>query len=265
MVEGRGGGHEHGEMHAGFGGSNPPPGGWAVNVPDGWESLLAGAAAERAAQPKHICDLCVSILGISGAGIAMVTKAGNRGVVCATDDVSARIEELQFSLGEGPCVDAVSTGVPVLIADLLAPNGAAVERWPAFMEGAQTAGVRAVFAFPLRIGAIVVGALDLYNDQPGELDGVQLSAALMAADAAALALLRIDTDGVTGFADDYASRGSYQMQVHQATGMVQVQLDVTTEEAFLMLRARAFTLGRPLSEVADDVVNRRLRFSREDG
>ena len=194
----------------------------------------------------------------------MVTKAGNRGVVCATDEVSARIEELQFSLGEGPCVEAVTTGVPVLIADLRAPDGAAVERWPVFMEGAEAAGVRAVFAFPLRIGAIVVGALDLYNDQPGELDGWQLAAALMAADAAALALLRIDTDGMTGFADDFASRGSYQMQVHQATGIVQVQLGVPTEEAFLMLRARAFTLGRPLAEVANDVVNRRLRFAKED-
>jgi hypothetical protein len=235
-----------------------------VNAPDGWAKLLAGAVAERAAGPKRICDHCVSILGISGAGIAMVTKAGNRGVVCATDDVSARIEELQFSLGEGPCVEAVTTGVPVLIADLLAPNGAAVDRWPVFMAGAEAAGVRAVFAFPLRIGAIIVGALDLYNDQPGELDGVQLPAALVAADAAALALLHVDTDGVTGFADDFSSRGSYQMQVHQATGMVQVQLGVTTEEAFLMLRARAFTLGRSLIEVANEVVNRRLRFSLED-
>jgi hypothetical protein len=235
-----------------------------VNERDDWARRLADALAEPASQPKGICDLCVSVLGVSGAGVAMVTKAGNRGIVCATDDVSARIEELQFSLGEGPCVEAVTTGVPVLIADLAAPNGAAVDRWPIFMEGAQRAGVRAVFAIPLRIGAIIVGALDLYNDRAGELDSAQLAAALMASDAAALALLRLDTDGVTGFADDFVSRGSYQMQVHQATGMVQVQLGVTTEEAFLMLRARAFTLGLPLAEVAKDVVNRRLRFSEED-
>ncbi len=194
----------------------------------------------------------------------MVTQAGNRGVVCATDDVSARIEELQFSLGEGPCVEAVTTGVPVLIADLLEPNGAAVDRWPMFMHGAKLAGVRAVFAIPLRIGVIIVGVLDLYNDHPGELDDVQLPAVLMAADAAAVALLHMNTDGVTGFTDDFASRGSYQMQVHQATGMVQVQLGVTTEEAFLMLRARAFALGRPLAEIAKDVVDRRLRFSKEE-
>ncbi len=235
-----------------------------VNEPDGWAQLLAATGADPADQPRRICELCVSHLGMAGAGIAMVTRAGNRGVVCATDDVSARIEELQFSLGEGPCVEAVASGVPVLIADLREPNGAAVDRWPVFMEGAQSAGVRAVFAFPLRIGVIIVGALDLYSDQPGELDDGQLPAALVAADAAALALLHIDTDEVTGFADDFDSRGSYQMQVHQATGMVQVQLGVTTEEAFLMLRARAFTMGRPLVEVANDVVDRRLRFSEED-
>jgi hypothetical protein len=239
--------------------------GWrVVNDMNGWAQSLADAAAECAVQPKAICDLCVSVLGMSGAGIAMVTDAGNRGVVCATDDVSAQIEELQFSLGEGPCVEAVTTGVPVLIADLLEPNGAAVDRWPAFMEGAESAGVRAVFAFPLRIGAIIVGALDLYKDRPGELDGDQLPAALMAADVAALALLDVDTDGVPGFGDDFAARGGYQMQVHQATGMVQVQLDLTTEEAFLMLRARAFSLGRPLADVANDVVNLHLRFSQED-
>ena len=86
----------------------------------------------------------------------------------------------------------------------------------------------------------------------------------MAADAAALALLHLDTDGRTGFADDFAAAVDYQLEVHQATGMVQVQLGITTEEAFLTLRARAFTLGRTLSEVANDVVNRRLRFTEED-
>jgi len=152
------------------------------------------------------------MLGMDGAGIAMVTTLGNRGVVCATDDVSARIEELQFSLGEGPCVDA----------------------------------------------------LDLYSLRSGELDSDQLPAALMAADAAALALLHLDTSADAAFDDDFDARSTYQLQVHQATGMVQVQLGATAEEAFLMLRARAFAAGRPLGDVATEVVQRRVRFSEED-
>lgn len=236
-----------------------------MNDEDRWRRLLAaGSAAERAGQPERICRLCVDMLGISGAGIGMVTKEGNRGVVCATDETSSHIEELQFSLGEGPCVEAAAAGVPVLIPDLLEPDGAHVERWPAFMEGARAAGVRAVFAFPLRIGAITVGVLDLYSQSPGDLGSEELPAALMAADAAALALLHLDLDADTLFEDDFDTRSTYQLQVHQATGMVQVQMDTTTEVALLMLRARAFALGRPLVEVANDVVARRLRFSVED-
>jgi hypothetical protein len=231
---------------------------------DRWARLLAASAAERAAQPLRICQLCVDTLGISGAGIAIVTAAGHRGVVCATNDASAQIEQLQLSLGEGPCVDAATTGSPVLIPDLAQSPDVGVERWPAFMEGAATAGVKAVFALPLRVGAIGVGVMDLYRDQPGELGGHELPAALMAADAAALAVLYLNIDGDDAFSEDEDSRSSYQLQVHQATGMVMAQLDVSIDEAFLALRARAFSDGRPLSDLATDVVARRIRFSMED-
>jgi hypothetical protein len=231
---------------------------------DRWARLLAAAASQRAAQPLLICQLCVETLGISGAGIAMVTPAGNRGVVCATDDISAKIEELQLTLGEGPCIDAAVAGSPVLIPDLHGAPDLGVERWPAFMQGAAAAGVRAVFALPLRVGAISVGVIDLYRDQPGDLGPDQLPAALMAADAAALALLYLDVDGDAAFTDDHDSRSSYQLQVHQATGMVMAQLNVSIDEAFLVLRARAFSDGRPLAELASDVVARRVGFSGED-
>ncbi|HVF05957.1 MAG TPA: GAF and ANTAR domain-containing protein [Frankiaceae bacterium] len=230
---------------------------------DDWARLLAGAPSERAALPQRICDLCVSLLGVTGAGISLSTATGNRGVVCATDDVAARIEDLQVMLGEGPCVDAVGTGGPVLVPDLDRPDDVAVGRWPAFMEGAGAAGVRAVFAFPLRIGAIGLGAIDLSRTSPGDLDAEQLAGALIAADAAALALLDLDPAG-DGFAEDYAARSTYHLQVHQATGMVQAQLDVTTDAAFATLRARAFASGRQLVDVATDVVERRLRFTTED-
>jgi hypothetical protein len=235
-----------------------------VGEQDGWARLLADAPAERRAQPGRICELCVRVLGVTGAGISMVTAEGNRGIVCATDDVSARIEDLQFTLGEGACVDAVHAGAPVMVADLDEPGDLVVERWPGFMEGAAAAGVRAVFAFPLRIGAITVGTLDLYRDCPGDLTAAQLPGALMAADVAALALLYLGAGRHDPFADDPAGRSAYQMQVHQATGMVKIQAGVTIEEAFLMLRAHAFAAVRPVADVARDVVERRLRFATED-
>lgn len=194
----------------------------------------------------------------------MVTAAGHRGVVCATDAGSATIEDLQLTLGEGPCIDAATSGRPVLLPDLADADDVAVERWPAFMEAVARVGVRAVFAFPLRVGAISVGVIDLYRDSPGALSPSDLPAALLAADAAALALLYLDVDGADAFADDAASRASFQLQVHQATGMVLAQAGVTIEQAFLLLRARAFADGRPLAELATDVVARRVRFSLED-
>jgi hypothetical protein len=229
-----------------------------------WARLLAGSPREQADQPLRICRLCVDTLGVTGAGIAMVTSSGNRGVVCATDDISAQVEDLQLTLGEGPCVDAVQRGAPVVVPDLGAPAGLAVDRWPAFIEGATSAGVKAVFAFPLRVGAISVGAMDLYRDRPGDLSSSELRGALLAADAAALAVLHLETDGDEAFADVPDARSTYQLQVHQATGMAMGQLDVSVEQAFLLLRARAFSEGRALAELATDVVARRVRFSPED-
>jgi hypothetical protein len=235
-----------------------------VDDRDGWHRRLADGTGDRASRPRQICQLCVQELGVSGAGISMVTAAGNRGVVCATDDLAAQIEDLQLTLGEGPCMDAAQTGAPVLVPDLDEPDDLVVERWPAFLEGAAAAGVRAVFAFPMRIGAISVGVLDLYRDRPGDLVGDSLPAALMAADAAALSLLHLDAKLPDTFLDDLSSRSSFQLQVHQATGMVQVQLGVSTEDVFLMLRARAFATSRRLVDVASEIVQRHERFSKED-
>jgi GAF domain-containing protein len=235
-----------------------------VDDRDRWERLLAETASEHSSACQRICELCVRTLDVTGGGISVVTATGNRGVVCATDDISARIEDLQFTLGEGPCVDAVASGGPVLISDLTESADIAVERWPAFLEGAGAAGVRAVFALPMRIGAISVGVMDLYRETPGDLSADDLSAALHAADAAALALIHLDTELDDTFSDDLGARSTYQLQVHQATGMVQMQAEVRTEEAFLLLRARAFSTGRPLVDIATDVVERRLRFLKEE-
>ena len=230
---------------------------------DRWIGLLRDATGDLASQPKRIAELCVQMLGVTGAGVSLVSDAGHREVICATDAVSQRIEDLQITLGEGPCIDTIHTAAPVLVADLHDIDDLATWRWPTFMAAAAEAGVRAVFAFPLRIGAIGMGALDMYRSRPGALDDDELSAALLAAEAAALALLGlvISSDGALG---DGSDTGSNQPQVHQASGMVMMQLGVTIEQALLLLRARAFSTGRPLHDLAVDVIERRLRFSEED-
>lgn len=228
-----------------------------------WVAMLAETAGpDDAGRPQRICELCADQLGVSGAGMSAVTRIGNRGLVCSTDEAAAQIEDLQFTLGEGPCIDAVQSGAPVLVADVSEPEVDRA-RWPAFLPAAEAVGARAVFAFPLLIGAVSVGSIDLYRSTPGELSATQLTAALLAADAAALAVLHAAT-GAESLADGTSPLSSYEMRVHQATGMVQVQLGVNTEAALLSLRARAFATGQPLLELASDVVNRRVRFSTED-
>lgn len=229
-----------------------------------WARLLAEAGTA-----PRIAELCVEMLDIGGAGISMVSDTGVRAVVCATDDASARIEELQLTLGEGPCVDAVARGGPVLIPDLADRTNLTTERWPAFLDAATDAGVRAVFAFPLRIGAIRIGAMDLYRARAGALSDDELSAVLLGAEAAGVALLGLragvdGVDGVDGVIDGTDAGGGYDAQVHQATGMVMVQLQVPVEQAFVRLRARAFATGRSLHDVAADVVAGRIRFTAED-
>jgi hypothetical protein len=231
--------------------------------PDRWDELLHEATRAGAGQAQRIAELCVDMLGVTGAGISLVSNTGAHGVICATNDVAMRIEELQVTLGEGPCMDAITGGGPVLVPDLDDRQDRLPERWPAFLSAVARAGVRAVFAFPLRIGVIHIGALDLYRNSAGALGEDQLSAALLAAEAAGLALLSLQSEEETGLALD-ARSGSFQPQVHQATGMVMVQAGVTIEQAFLLLRARAFASGRSLSEVSADVVGRRLRFDSED-
>ena len=230
--------------------------------PDRWDELLHETARAGAGQPQRIADLCVEMLDVTGAGISLVSDTGTRGVICATDDVAMRIEELQLTLGEGPCVDAINAGGPVLVPDLDDRQDLSSDRWPTFLAAVASAGVRAVFAFPLRIGVINLGAMDLYRDATGPLADKELGAALLAAEAAGLALLSLRTTEDGGLIVDEHLR-SFQPQVHQATGMVMVQAGVTIEQAFLLLRARAFASGRSLFAVSADVVARRVRFDTE--
>jgi hypothetical protein len=178
--------------------------------------------------------------------------------VCSTDAVSARIEELQFALGEGPCVDAFHEDRPVLEPDLAHPD---TPRWAAFSPPAVDAGVKGIFAFPLHVGPVRIGALDLYSDRPGPLTRHQSADALVVADVIARSLVSMQAAAPPGLlAMELSLASDFRLTVHQAAGMVSVQLDVDIDEALVRLRAHAFVEDRPLSEVADDIVSRRLRL-----
>jgi hypothetical protein len=182
----------------------------------------------------------------------------------ATDEVSERLAELQLTLGEGPCPDACSYGGPVLVSDL--GEAEAGRRWPVFAPAARQAGAAAIFAFPLRIGAIRAGVMGLYRDRAGPLSAVQLGDALIFADTATLLMLDSPDQAAgeaaagSGPGGQPAGLAAHRAEIDQATGMLTEQLGVGIEEAFIRLRAYAYAHDRRLADLARDIVARRLRL-----
>jgi hypothetical protein len=126
--------------------------------------LIAAQPAPTGGVVDHlrcVCQAAAEALSASGTGISVLTDDGTRGVYAASDPLSEHVEELQFLLGEGPCLDAFDGRRPVLIADLA---GEAMTRWPVYASEAHDRGVRAVFAFPLQIGAARLGVFDVFRD-----------------------------------------------------------------------------------------------------
>src|SRR3954468_9369166 len=192
-----------------------------------------------------------------------MTEEGPAGMVAASDGGALQLEELQFTLGEGPCVDASRTGRPVLSPDLA---GTSSRSWPPFAAGADAAGLRAVFAFPLQVGGIRLGVLDLYRDTTGELSGEELADALSFADAATELLLDLqaqDTSHGIGPMHALAVLDD-RAEVHQATGVVSVRAGVSLAQALALLRARAYAEGRLIGDLARDVLDGVVQLGKDD-
>ena len=209
--------------------------------------------------PELLCTRCADHLDITGVGMALMSDDGHQGVVGATDGTARTMEELQYTLGEGPCIDSSSQGRPVLQPDLARTAAA---RWPGFGPAVLDAGVAAIFAFPLQVGGIRLGVLDLYRDRAGPLEGSQLGEALTYAEAAGVVLLHLQHQmgPDEGLHPHLIDPLDYRPEVHQATGMVSVQAAVGLAEALLLLRARAFAAERSILDVARAVIRRTISF-----
>lgn len=210
---------------------------------------------------QRLCSVVTRVLPASGAGVSMLTEEGSDGATAAAwGPNSQAIEELQFSFGEGPCIEAFTSRRPVLESDM--PRRG-MRRWPAFAPAAHDYGVRAVFAFPLQVGGVRLGALDIHREVPGPLTAVALSQAVTFADIAVRLLLdgqhAADGGTVSGVDDVLAHRA----EVYQAQGMVMVDLGVSLAEAMARLRGHAYAQGRPLGEVAKDVLAGTLELERD--
>ncbi len=211
---------------------------------------------------RRLCHLAVRTMPASGAGLSVVAKDSQFSLLAAADPVSERLEELQFVLGEGPCVDAAADRRPVLVPDLAIEGP---RRWPAYAAAVLESGVQAVFAFPLQLGAAQLGVLDLFRAHAGPLTGAELGRAFVLADDAVMVLLdgqeRHGLDGDGSPADEPLGATT---ELFQAQGMVMIQIGGTLAEAMARLRAHAYAYDRRLVDVARAIVARELRFEPDE-
>ncbi|MDX6742656.1 GAF and ANTAR domain-containing protein [Actinocorallia sp. A-T 12471] len=223
--------------------------------------MITDCAGAEAVTAEHVCRAATAALAADGAVLWLATQADRRKLVYATDPVARRLDDRQFVLGEGPCVRAWTVGELVLASDLTSDASAA--RWPLFAPAAVTAGAGALFAFPLRVGAIRLGALGLYRAKPGPLTDGQLADGLTFASAATGVVLAATQPTTSGAQPTwwFDEQGEDWTEVYQATGMVAAQLNASLEVAFVRLRAHAFTTEESLVEIARQVVARTLRLS----
>jgi ANTAR domain len=229
-------------------------------------TLVAGQAARHGGRVSaaDACAAAVAAVEVTGAWLIATGGVAADHLMWATDEVSELLAELQLTLGEGPGPDTLACGGPVLASDLGDPGAA--RRWPLFAPAAGYAGAAAVFVFPLQVGAIRVGVMGLYRERPGPLSGSQLGDALVFADTATLLLLEAQDQAAgeaaagSGPGGQPAGLALHRAEIDQATGMLTEQLGVGIAEAFIRLRAYAYAHDRRLSDLAGDIVARRLRL-----
>lgn len=225
-----------------------------------WLSITARARSDgTAVGVGHAVTACAEAIG-AGAVLSMSTSGNSHEPVFATDPRSDEMEDLQVTLGQGPSAEVIDGLGPVLEGELAGAH--AQRRWPEFAPVAVARGVAAVFAVPVGAGAARLGALSLYRDWAGPLSRDQFNALLLYADA--VLMLALDERGglapgtVDLVQDGFTER---RAEVHQAAGMVSVQLGVSLTDALVAMRARAYAEDRTISQVAADVVARRLSFT----
>ena len=227
-------------------------------LPSDWPQRLLAAEATAGGRIAQLCELCVDGLDCCAASVQLVGAAPHRFTVHATDLVAERLDDLQQELGEGPAVEVAHNARQVVEADL---GGTGTARWPWFAPAAAALGVRAVVASPVQVGATTLGVLQLYRRRPGTPRYDELAEVAAVADAAAIVLLDnpviSSAEALVWLITDSTR---FRPEVHQATGMLIVQLHLSAVDAFATLCAAAYATDRPVAAVAREIVARRLRL-----
>jgi hypothetical protein len=228
------------------------------------EQLVAAVDGRRGVDAAdRLCEACVALFGVDAAAISLVFDGANTGTLGSSSEHARTCVDLQFLLGEGPCLESVTRRAPVLIVDLADPDDA---RWPIYGPAMLDLHIRGVYAMPVVVAGEYVGALDLFRAQPGRLAEEHVSGVVVAAELAGIPLLDLLDGDLHAAAADPSSNAWAELhtlsraEVSQATGMLVAQLEVEPAEALVRLRAHAYSTGRSATDVARDILDRRLRL-----
>src|SRR6185312_1943889 len=228
------------------------------------ERLLTAVDGYRGvAAADRLCAACVVLFSVDAAAISLIFDGAPTGTLGSSSASARAYDELQFTFGEGPCLDAISRRTPVLAVDLADPGK---RRWPAFGPALLAHHIRGVYAIPIVVAGEYVGALDLFRHAPGRLESEYLLGAMVAAELAAVPLLDLlDADLQAAVTDPKSNAWTElnalsRTEVSQATGMLVAQLEVDPAEALVRLRAHAYATGRNATDVARDILARRLKL-----
>ena len=227
---------------------------------EGLGAALVGATTPLEAADR-LCAACVALLDVDGASISLLRGGASQGTFGSSGELSRTLDELQFTYGQGPCLDAVARNRPIAADDL---NSPLEDRWPALAEAVLAHGIRALFALPVTVASTPIGALDLYRHRSGPLEGPDLTGGLWAAGLASLPLVDlmnadVDWEAASDGSDAFDQLASLErVEVYQATGMIVGALDVSAADAVALLRGHAVAHDLTASEAAYRVLDRRI-------
>ncbi|HEX5256331.1 MAG TPA: GAF domain-containing protein [Mycobacterium sp.] len=226
------------------------------------QRLLSAIGGRRGvAAADRLCEACAQLLSVDGAAISLVFDGANVGTLGASDARARMFDELQFTMGEGPCLDSVAARGVVMVADLADPDEL---RWPGYGPVMLAHQVRTVYAMPVVVAGEYVGALDLFRADPAVLDAEQMATLVMAAELAQMPVLDLLAADFEAAVADPGSDAWKELntlsraEVSQATGMVMAQLGIEAAAALARLRAHAYATARSATEVARDILDRTL-------
>ncbi len=221
---------------------------------DGWRGV---DAADR------LCEACVALFDVDAAAISLIFDGASSGTLGSSGAPARAYDELQFTFGEGPCLDSVAGRTPIVVVDLADPEEV---RWPAYGPALLSHQIRCVTAVPIVIAGEFVGALDLFRARPGPLLGEDFVGAVAAAELSAIPVLDLMGGDLQAAVADPSSNAWAELntlsraEVSQATGMLVAQLGTEPAEALVRLRAHAYATGRSVTDVARDILDRRVNL-----